>query len=142
MLTAVEVRGTRGTYRPFDQRIDLVTEDDVNAWLTGWPRSLKTKAIYHGLPFDVFTYAAERGEVAKHPRTRRAPKRSRIRQSQADLRFLSEAEFATVAHSAGDSTDLLRVAVGTGLRFGELTALWVSDVDLRHRTVREQGAEA
>ena len=32
--------------------------------------------------------------------------------------------------------DLLRVAVGTGLRFGELTALWVSDVDLAHRSLR------
>jgi integrase len=135
-LKAVEVRGRRGPYRPFDQRIDLVTEDDVKAWLIGWPRSPKTKANYHGLLFGVFTYAAERGEVAKHPLTRTAPKRSKIRQSQADLRFLTEAEFATVARSAGDSADLLRVAVGTGLRFGELTALWVSDVDLRHRTVR------
>ena len=32
--------------------------------------------------------------------------------------------------------DLLRLAVGTGLRFGELTALWVSDIDLAHRTIR------
>ncbi len=135
-LKAVEVSGKRGRYRPFDQRIDLVTEDDVKAWLIGWPRSPKTKANYHGLLFGVFTYAAERGEVAKHPLTRTAPKRSKIRQSQADLRFLTEAEFATVANTAGQSADLLRVAVGTGLRFGELTALWVSDVDLRHRTVR------
>ncbi len=36
-LKAVEVRGKRGTYRPFDQRIDLVTEDDVKAWLIGGP---------------------------------------------------------------------------------------------------------
>ncbi|MGH8859759.1 MAG: site-specific integrase, partial [Jatrophihabitantaceae bacterium] len=32
------------------------------------------------------------------------------------------------------------MAVGTGLRFGELTALWVSDFDLRHRTVRVNNA--
>ncbi len=135
-LKAVEVRGKRGTYRPFDQRIDLVSEDDVKAWLIGWKWSLKTKANYHGLLYGVFTYAAEHGEVAKHPLTRTAPKRSKIKQSQADLRFLTEAEFATVAQLAGDAADLLRVAVGTGLRFGEMTALWVSDVDLRHRTVR------
>jgi hypothetical protein len=30
-LKAVEVRGKRGTYRPFDKRIDLVAEDDVKA---------------------------------------------------------------------------------------------------------------
>ncbi|MGH8859760.1 MAG: hypothetical protein ACRDVG_00760 [Jatrophihabitantaceae bacterium] len=66
-LTAVEVRGKRGTYRPFDQRTDLVTEDDTKAWLIGWPRSPKTKANYHGLLFGVFTYAVERGEVATQP---------------------------------------------------------------------------
>ena len=68
-LKAVDVRGKRGTYRPFDQRIDLVTKDDVKAWLIGWPHSLKTKTNYHGLLFGVFTYAAERGEVVKHPLT-------------------------------------------------------------------------
>ena len=37
---------------------------------------------------------------------------------------------------AGAYGDLLVVAVGTGLRFGELSALWVGDVDLDHGTVR------
>jgi len=32
--------------------------------------------------------------------------------------------------------DLLRVAEGIGLRSGELAALWVSDVDLAHRSLR------
>ena len=31
---------------------------------------------------------------------------------------------------------LLTVTVGTGLRFGEVSALWVGDVDLERRTVR------
>ena len=135
-LRAVEVRGRRGLYRPFDTRIDQVSEDDVKAWLIGWPRSLKTKANYHGLLFGVFTYALERGEVGKHPLTRTAPKRSKIRQSQSDLRFLTEREFLIVAQAARDDGDLLRVTAGTGLRYGEITALWVSDVDLRHRTIR------
>jgi integrase len=30
----------------------------------------------------------------------------------------------------------LSVTVGTGLRFGEVSALWVGDVDLDHRTIR------
>jgi hypothetical protein len=79
-----------------------VNEDDVKAWLIGWPRSLKTKANYHGLLLGVFTYALERGEVGKHPLTRTAPKRSKIRQSQADLRFLTEPEFGIVAQAARD----------------------------------------
>jgi hypothetical protein len=52
-LRAVQVQGRGGLYRPFDTRIDQVSEDDVKAWLIGWPRSLKTKANYHGLLFGV-----------------------------------------------------------------------------------------
>ena len=54
---------------------------------------MKTKASYHGLLFGVFTYTLERGEVGKHPLTRTAPKRSKIRQSQGDLLFRTEPEF-------------------------------------------------
>lgn len=136
IITAVEVHGPSGTYRPFDRTVAQVREADIKAWLIGWDRSLKTKANYHGLLYGVFNYAVEQGHLAANPCARTAPKRSRIRQSQADLRFLTEAEFATVARVVGAEADLLRVAVGTGLRFGELTALWVSDIDLAHRTIR------
>ena len=137
-VCAVEVKAASGArlYRPFEGTVAQVKEADVKAWLIGWDRSLKTKANYHGLLYGVFGYAVEQGYLAANPCARTAPKRSRIRQSQADLRFLTEAEFATAARLAGRDGDLLRVAVGTGLRFGELTALWVSDVDLAHRTVR------
>ena len=135
-VTAVEVPGNVGPYRPFDRTVAQVKEADVKAWLIGWDRSLKTKANYHGLLYGVFGYAVEQGYLTVNPCARTAPKRSRIKQSQADLRFLTETEFATAARLAGEDGDLLRVAVGTGMRFGELTALWVSDVDLTHRTVR------
>jgi integrase len=136
LVTAVEIRGRNGPYRPFDAPIADITEDDVKAWLINWDRSLKTKANYHGLLFGVFTYALERGEVSEHPLRRTAPKRSKIKQSQGDLRFLTEKEFVIAAKAAGDEADLLTVTVGTGLRFGEVTALWVEDVDLRHQTLR------
>ena len=133
---SVEISGAGGAYRPFDRTVAQVKEADVKAWLIGWDRSLKTKANYHGLLYGVFAYALEQGYPAANPCARTAPKRSRIRQSQKDLRFLTEAEFATAARLAGQEGDLLRVAVGTGLRFGELTSLWVSDIDLSHRSVR------
>ena len=135
-LATIEVPGAAGRYRPFDRTVAQVKEADVKAWLIGWDRSLKTKANYHGLLYGVFGYAVEQGYLTANPCARTAPKRSRIKQSQADLRFLTEAEFAVAAGLAGAEGDLLRVAVGTGLRFGELTALWVSDVDLTHRSVR------
>ncbi|MFT4288703.1 tyrosine-type recombinase/integrase [Nocardioides sp.] len=64
------------------------------------------------------------------------PEAGRVKQSQAELRFLSEAEFAAAAKLAGRDADVLRVTVGTGLRFSEIGALWVGDVDLEHRTLR------
>ena len=84
-----------------------VHEAEVKAWLIGWDRSLKTKANYHGLLYGVFNYAVEQGYLTANPCARTAPKRSRIRQSQADLRFLTEAEFATAARVAGENADLL-----------------------------------
>ena len=135
ILASVEVPSIRGAYRPFDQPVTSVHEADVKAWLIDWDRSLKTKANYHGLLYGVFNYALEQGFLTVNPCARTAPKRSRIRQSQADLRFLTEAELATAVRVAGADGDLL-TAVGTGLRFGEVTALWVSDVDLVHRTIR------
>ena len=136
LLKTVEVRGRTGTYRPFDAPIDKVSEDDVKAWLIGWDRSLKTKANYHGLLFGVFSYAIEKGEATDHPLRRTALKRSKVRQSQGDLRFLTEKEFAITARAAKDDADLVTVAVGTGLRFGELTALWAEDIDIKHKTMR------
>ncbi len=90
-LTAVEARGRRGgAHRPFDTTVSSVTEDDIKAWLIGWDRSLKTKANYHGLLYGAFNYALEKGEVTQNPLRRTAPKRGKIRQSQADLRFLTD----------------------------------------------------
>jgi integrase len=136
ILQEVSVPGLTGSYRPFDRSVTQVHEADIKAWLIGWDRSLKTKANYHGLLYGVFNHALEQGLITANPCQRTAPKRSRIRQSQADLRFLTEAEFAIAAEAAGEHAGLLTVAVGTGMRFGELTALWVSDVDLNHRTIR------
>ena len=59
-----------------------------------------------------------------------------MRQSRPEVRFLTEAECEAAVRLAGQYGDLITVAVGTGLRFGEITALWVSDVDLTRRTIR------
>lgn len=113
-----------------------ITAGDLKEWLIDWDRSLKTKANYHGLIHGVFAYAVKQGWLATNPAIGTAPKRSRVKQSRPELRFLSEREFERVAELAGRYGDLLRVAVGTGMRFGEITALWVGDVDLEHRTIR------
>ena len=120
----------------FTRPVTSLTEADIKAWLIEWDRSLKTKANYHGLIHGVFAYAMKQGYLQANPAMGTAPKRSRVKASRPELRFLAEHEFDTVAGLAGKYADLLTVTVGTGLRFGELTALWVGDVDLVRATIR------
>ena len=120
----------------FTKPVTAITEADLKDWLIGWDRSLKTKANYHGLVHGVFAYAVKRGYLTTNPAVGTAPKQSRVKQSRPELRFLTEKELATAVRLAGAYGDLISVTVGTGLRFGEIGALWVSDVDLEHRTIR------
>lgn len=131
-LAGVEVRGKL----PFARPITEIGEPDTKAWLIDWKRSLKTKANYHGLLYGVFNYAVEQGRLTVNPCARTTPKRSRVRLAQAELRFLTESELATAVALAGEYGDLLTLAASSGLRFGEVSALWCGDVDLTHRTIR------
>lgn len=120
----------------FAKSVTAITEADLKEWLIDWDRSLKTKANYHGLMHGVFAYAVKGGYLAANPAVGTAPKQSRVKQSRPELRFLTEKEMETAVRLAGARGDLLSVTVGTGLRFGEVSALWVTDVDLDHRTIR------
>lgn len=98
---------------------------------------MKTKANYHGLIHGVFAYSVKRGYLRANPAIGTAPKQSRVKQSRPELRLLTEKELGRAVLSAGGGYgDLISVTVGTGLRFGEVGALWVRDVDLEHRTIR------
>jgi hypothetical protein len=91
-------------------------------------RGLKTKANYHGLLFGVFAWAVEEHVlITVNPCAKTAPSRPTIKAEQPERTWLTQAEFKTFTDTfmASDSRDLLRVMVGTGLRFGEITALWV-----------------
>ena len=132
VLAGTQVRGSL----IFTKAVTAIEESDLKDWLIDWDRSLKTKANYHGLIHGVFAYAVKRGYLAANPALGTAPKQSRVKQSRPELRFLTEKELRTVLRLAGVHGDLLSVTVGTGLRFGEVSALWVGDVDLDHRTIR------
>jgi len=132
VLAGTRVRGSLVFTRP----VTSIHESDIKDWLIDWDRSLKTKANYHGLIHGVFAFAVKRGYLVANPAIGTAPKQSRVKQSRPELRFLTERELETAVQLAGAHGDLLSVAVGTGLRFGEVSALWVGDVDLDHRTVR------
>ena len=132
VLASTRVRGTL----TFAQPVTRITDGDIKDWLIDWDRSLKTKANYHGLIHGVFAYAVKKEWLVTNPATGTAPKQSRVKASRPELRFLSERELARVVHLAEWYGDFIRVAVGTGMRYGELTALWVGDVDLDRRTIR------
>ena len=132
VLAATPVRGALVFAGP----VDAIGEAQLKMWLIEWDRSLKTKANYHGLIYGVFAYAVKRGWLATNPATGTAPKQSRVKQSRPELRFLTERELETAVRLAKGHGDVLAVAVGTGLRFGELSALWVGDVDLDRGTIR------
>jgi len=92
----------------------------------GGIQGLKTKANYHGLLFGVFAWAVEEHAlITVNPCAKTAPSRPTIKAEQPERTWLTEAEFKTFTDTfmAENSRDLLRVMVGTGLRFGEITAL-------------------
>lgn len=120
----------------FTKPVTAITEADLKEWLIDWDRSLKTKANYHGLIHGVFAYAVKLGYLSANAAIGTAPRMSRVKQSRPELRFLTELELKRAVELAGGYADLLTVAVGTGMRFGELGALWVSDVDLDRGTIR------
>ena len=107
----------------FTKPAGAITEADLKAWLVEWDRALKTKANYHGLIHGVFAYAIKQGYLSSNPAVGTAPRMSRVKQSRPELRFLTESELPVAVALAGAYSDLVTAAVGTGMRFGELSAL-------------------
>ncbi len=128
VLARIPVRGALVFAGP----VTAINEAKLKSCLIDWDRSLKTKANYHGLVHGVLAYAVKRGYLAANPAVGTAPKQSRVKQSRPELRFLTEQELATAVRLAGRHGDVLAVAAGTGLRFGELGALWVGDIAQQH----------
>jgi integrase len=137
-LTGVE-DDTRNRYRQQLQQIvgDLgdppvagVSSQMVGEWVNtclsaGW--APKTVANYHGIWFSAMQHACVIGLRGDNPC---AGTRLMRRRGRAEVcRFLTEHEFGQLRAAAPrDSEALLVTAVGTGLRWGELTALHAGDL--------------
>lgn len=128
--------------RPFERPIDQITEDDIKDWLRLWPRSLKTKSNYHGFLSGVFTYAVRKGYRQDNPALGTGPTRRKIREQQREPVYLKKPDFARLVGALPDdiSKDMVRVLAGTGLRWSELTALWVEDFDPGERQLHVRKA--
>lgn len=153
LLTGVE-RGTREGYeaeaeRSFLQRlgdipIDAITKPDVGSWLAwqeqqpAWrdrqknpdqqrPISAKTVRNYHALLSAVLRSAVGEGLLGSNP----AYKIRIMRGVKKETVFLSPTEFATLLHFIPEHYQrFVLFLAGTGLRWGEATALSWADVNL------------
>jgi integrase len=115
------------------------TTDDDHDWINDRRRagmSPKTIANYHGLLAAICKDAVRKGLISRNPCDGvKLPARQDDLDGDDEKHFLTEDDFALLlACIDADSRDLLTVAVGTGLRFGELTALRVGDLALRGST--------
>ncbi len=115
--------------------IENVISDDDRDWIVGRRKagtSPKTIANYHGLLSAIFKSAVQKGLIPRNPcEGVKLPPLDDDTEGDDDMVFLSEDEFRLLhATMHEDDRDFLLVAVGTGLRWGELTALKVKDLEL------------
>jgi integrase len=115
--------------------VENVTSDDDRDWIVARRKagaSPKTIANYHGLLAAVFKSAVEKGLIARNPcEGVKLPPIDDDTEDDEDKVFLTEKEFALLRSCMHESDrDFLTVAVGTGLRWGELTAIKVKDLTL------------
>ena len=115
--------------------MENVTSDDDRDWIVARRKagaSPKTIANYHGLLSAVFKSAVEKGLITRNPcEGVKLPRIDDDTEDDDDKVFLTEKEFALVRLCMDEADrDFLTVAVGTGLRWGELTAIKVKDLNL------------
>src|SRR4051795_7209754 len=115
--------------------MENVTSDDDRDWIVARRKagaSPKTIANYHGLLAAVFKSAVEKGLIARNPcEGVKLPPIDDDTEDDDDKVFLTEKEFALLRLCMDEADrDFLTVSVGTGLRWGELTAIKVKDLSL------------
>lgn len=115
--------------------VDAVTGQAVKKWVLGMEReglSGKTISNRHGFLSAVMKEAVREGMASANPCDgTRLPRTER-----QEMCYLTPAEFAQLMpHVRADAADLVLCLPSTGLRFGEISALQVRDVDLEAATL-------
>lgn len=132
--------GTRETYRLIARQIgasalgpmplDCVTRDDVAAWIRSQETAgsaSKTIRNRQGLLSAAMRRAVEDGLINRNP----AHRMRIVRTERKEMTFLTPVEFtALLAAAPAHYRPFLMALFGTGLRFGELTALRPRDLSL------------
>jgi integrase len=120
-------------------QLDQVRRSDVQAWvetLSSTGRAPGTVRQCHRVLSMILETAVDDGRIARNPaRGVKLP-----RQRRAEPRFLAADEVAALVRAAGAQGPALAVLALCGLRFGELAALRVRDVDTRRRRLTVAGS--
>ncbi|MGB2557786.1 tyrosine-type recombinase/integrase [Cellulosimicrobium cellulans] len=112
--------------------IDAVTPASIARWVNALEArgmSGKTIANHHGFLSAAFKSAVRAGLIPANPcEGTRIPKTER-----QEMVFLTHDEFTILlSHIRPDAQPMVACMPATGLRFGEITALQVRDIDLEH----------
>lgn len=115
--------------------VENITSDDDRDWIVTRRKagaSPKTIANYHGLLSAIFKSAVDKELIRRNPCDGvELPPLDDDTENDEDKVFLTEKEFALLRMSMDEADrDFLTVAVGTGLRWGEITAIKVKDLTL------------
>lgn len=120
-----------------------ITRESVSEWVTtmtapnGKPATADRKRKALGQFKRMLAYAVERGMIGKNPAEGvKGPSAA----AKPQIRVLTPRQLLRLAAHAGDWSDLTLFAGMTGLRFSELAALRVQDVDAFEHTVTVERA--
>jgi integrase len=124
-----------GEIKRITPTIQNVTSDDDQDWIVMRRKagvSPKTIANEHGLLSAIFKSAVKKGLIGRNPcEDVKLPALDDATETDDDKTFLTESEFRSLCDCIDPADrDFLIVAVGSGLRWGELNALKVKDLDL------------
>lgn len=112
--------------------VDKLTPRMVGDWFAKLDRSAKTKRNIHALLSAALARAAQEGHADTNPAKGVRPPKSSAKTRQPV--YLSRTEVDLIAETINPHFALfIRFLAGTGLRFGEATALSVRDIKNRNR---------
>src|SRR5690606_38693271 len=120
---------------PTWERVPLskITHDGLVEWVNDLVRGGISSSQIHQAAYvlsSVCRHAVQTSRLARNPMT--GVKLPRL-QAQKDHMFLTHEQVGRLAAAAGRYSTLIRTLAYTGLRWGEVSALRVRDVDLSRR---------
>jgi len=107
-----------------------VTHEDIQEWLAGLPLAPASVRKVHRNLSQILDFAVRSRRLARNP----AEGVDLPRVASKSRRYLTDAQVDVLANAVGDDWRLVVLVLAyTGLRFGELAALRVRDIDLKRR---------